>query len=74
MKSRKKKKSNILTHKMKTKDQAEFLDTPYCCNASRTNVLKPVRRTPHHIGILKSMFKANAVPITVNKEAIMVNT
>lgn len=32
--------------------------------ASKTNVLSPVRRTPIHTGIWNNMFKANAVPIT----------
>jgi predicted ABC-class ATPase len=45
-----------------------YQDTPYCCNARRTNVLSPVRSTPHHTGMLKSMFNAKAVPITENRK------
>lgn len=45
-------------------------DTPYCCNARRIKVLNPVRRTPIHTGILKSIFNAKAVPITGNRRTI----
>lgn len=41
-----------------------LLNTPYCCSNRSTNVLSPVISTPHQSGILKSMFRANAVPIT----------
>ena len=52
-----------------------YQDTPYCCNARRINVLSPVKRTPHHIGILKSIFNAKAVPITANskKQSLSIN-
>lgn len=45
-----------------------LVTTPYCCSNRRTNVLSPVISTPHQSGILKSMFRANAVPITDKRE------
>lgn len=54
---------------METKDlqdsrNTKNIFTPYCCNARRIKVLSPVRSTPIHMGMLKSMFNAKAVPIT----------
>jgi hypothetical protein len=42
--------------------------TPYCCSNKTIKVLSPIIRTPHHIGILNSMFRAKAVPITTKSK------
>jgi len=39
--------------------------TPNLCRLKSKRVLKPVNRTPAHNGMLNSMLRAKAVPITV---------